>query len=328
MLAIPGINRTRRRVILAAAALTAPMLGRAQGLSKRPVRIIVAQTPGTTADILARSIAPRFSERWGQPFVVENRPGASATIGMSEVASAAPDGHTVIVNVSSTLALPAFFKNVPFDVLKSFQPLGYIGSNNMALAVNSAVPVSNVKEYIAWVKARPNAVNYASPGNGTHHHLFMELLKLSAGLQMVHVPYRGLAGANTALLSGEIPTMFTSIHIAMGWVRDGKVRLLGGTMRERHPMFPDLPSLHEQGIEGFDAHAWYALWGPTGLSPEVVSLYNRTLREVLNLPELHGTFAKQGISINPGSPADLAKMAKIEYDTWARVVREANIKPD
>jgi len=322
------VNRIRRRFVLGAAALAVPLTARAQGLSKRPVRIIVAQTPGTTADILARTMAPRFAERWGQPFVVENRPGASATIGMSEVAGAAPDGHTVIVNVSSTLALPSLFKTVPFDVLKSFQPLGYIGSNNMALAVNGAVAASNVKDYIAWVKARPNSVNYASPGNGTHHHLFMELLKLSAGLEMVHVPYKGLAGANTALLSGEIPTMFTSIHTAMGWVRDGKVRLLGGTMRERHPMFPDLPSLHEQGIEGFDAHAWYALWGPAGLSAEIVAQYNTTLREVLSLPEFHGTLTKQGIMVKPGSPADLARMAKAEHDTWARVVRDANLKPD
>jgi tripartite-type tricarboxylate transporter receptor subunit TctC len=318
----------RRAMVLAGLAAVLPLWGHAQGLSSRPVRIIVAQTPGTTADILARAMAARFAERWGQPFVVENRPGASARIGMSEVASAPPDGHTLIVNVSSTLALPAFYKELPFDVLKSFQPLGYIGSNNMALAVNSAVPAKNIAEYIAWVKAQPKPVHYATPGNGTHHHLFMELLKLSARLDMVHVPFKGLAGANTALLSGEIPTMFTSIHTAMGWVRDGKVRLLGGTMKERHPMFAELPSLHEQGVDGFDAHSWYALWGPAGMPEAVVRRYNQTLGEVLRLPELSETFLKQGISIKPGSPADLAKMAEVERDTWARVVRAANIKPD
>jgi tripartite-type tricarboxylate transporter receptor subunit TctC len=247
---------------------------------------------------------------------------------MDAVATAPADGHTVIVNVSSTLALPHFYRNVPFDVLTSFQPLGYIGSNNMALVVNSSLPVNNLREFIAYAKARPGAINYATPGNGTHHHLFMELLKVSTGLDLVHVPYKGLAGAQTALLSGEIPAMFTSIHLATGWIREGRVKMLGGTMRERHPMYPDLPSLHEQGIQGFDAQAWYALWGPAGLPAEVISRYNSTLREILVLPELQGTLVKQGIMVKPGSPEDLGRMAKAEFDVWAKVVLEAKIKPD
>lgn len=322
------VSPLRRRLLLASAALALPVGAPAQGLSKRPVRIIVAQTVGTTADILARLLARKFSERWDQAFIVENRPGASATIGMEAVATAPPDGHTLIVNVSSTLALPHFYRNVPFDVLKSFQPLGYIGSNNMALVVNSAVPVSNAKEFVAWVKTRPNPVHYATPGNGTHHHLFMELLKVSADLDMIHVPYKGLAGAHTGLLTGEVPTMFMSIHLGLEMAKDGKIKMLGGIMRERQSMFPDLPSLHEQGIQGFDAQAWYALWGPAGMPAALVAKYNAELGEILNLPDLKGSLAKQGILVKPGLPDELARIARAEYDTWARVVREAKIKPD
>ena len=323
-------NTLRRRLILgaAAAAMVAPFGALAQGISRRPVRLLLAQTPGTTPDVIARLLAPRLQEHWDQPFVVENRAGASGAIGMEAVAKAAPDGHTMMVNVATTLTLPFFYANLPFDVLKSFQPITLIGSNNFALVVHGSVAVTDLKEFIAYAKVRPGRLNYASPGNGTHHHLCMELLKLKAGIDLVHIPYKGSAGATNDLLAGHIGVMFLPIHQALGMAKDGRVRVLGGTRRDRHPLFPDLPSLHEQGVEDFDVDPWYAFWGPAGLPADIVSNYGATLRKILGEPAMRAALNRQGLLVRPTSPGELAKIAQAEYDMWAQVVRAANIRPD
>jgi tripartite-type tricarboxylate transporter receptor subunit TctC len=322
----------RRRFVFGAAfgalAAVVPGTGWTQGISSRPVRFLLAQTPGTTPDVIARLLAVKLQERWGQPFIVENRGGASGAIGMEAVAKSPPDGHTIMVNVATTLTLPYFYRNLPFDVLKSFQPIIYVGSNNFALAVHSSLPVANLKEFIAYVKARPGQLHYGSAGNGTHHHLCMELLKLSAGIDVIHIPYKASAGATNDLLGGQIPMMFLPIHQALSFQSGGRVKVLGGTRRERHPLFPDLPSLHELGVEGFDVDPWYAVWGPAGMPPEIVSKYNGTLREILAQPEMRDALAKQGLVTRPGSPEELMQVARAEHELWGRVVREAKITPD
>lgn len=317
----------RRRLVFcaAAAAITAAFGARAQGLSKRPVRIILAQTPGTTPDVIARLLAPRLQARRDQTFIVENRPGASGAIGMEAVTKATPDGHTIMVNVATTLTLPYFFPKLPFDVLKSFTPITYIASNNFALTVHQSLPVGNVQEFIAYVKARPGQLNYGSPGFGTHHHLCMELLKFSAGLDIVHVPYKGSAGATIDLLGGQIPTMFVPIHQALAFQKDGKVKVLGGSKRERHPLFPDIASLDEQGVRGFDVDPWFALWAPPGLPADIVARYNTEVREILNQPELRENFARQGLIARPGTPDELMRIARAEYEMWGKLIREAKI---
>jgi len=325
-------SRNRRRFMTAAASAiligSLPLWAWAQGLSRRPVRFILAQTAGTTPDVIARLLAPKLQERWDQPFVVENRGGASGAIGMEAVAKAPPDGHTMIVNVATTLTLPYFYRNLSFDVLKSFQPIIFVGSNNFALVVHSSVPVSNLKEFLAYAKARPGQLHYASPGNGTHHHLCGELLKLSAGLDLVHVPYKASAGATNDLLGGQIQVMFLPIHQALSFQSGGRVKVLGGTRRERHPLFPDLPSLHELGVEGFDVDPWYAVWGPAGMPAEIVAKYNVTLREILSQPDTRDALAKLGLVTRPGSPEELMEIAVKEHELWGRVVREAKIAPD
>jgi tripartite-type tricarboxylate transporter receptor subunit TctC len=324
-------NEQRRRLILGAAAMGAlalPFGGLAQGLSKRPVRLLLAQTPGTTPDVIARTLAPRLQARWDQPFIVENRGGASGAIGMEAVAKAAPDGHTMNVNVATTLTLPFFYSKLPFDVMKSFQPISHIGSNNFALAVHSSVPVKNVKEFISYAKARPGQLDYASPGNGTHHHLCMELFKQLAGVELVHIPYKASAGATNDFLGGQVPAMFLPIHVALNMAKDGRVRVLGGSRRERHPLFPDLPSLHELGVTGFDVDPWYAFWGPAGMPPDMVAKYNTTLREILAEPETREALTKQGLLVKSSSPEELSAIAQAEYNLWQRVVRDAKIKPD
>jgi len=322
-------DKDRRRLVLAAAAAAAvaPLDSFAQGLSSRPVRLLLAQTPATTPDVIARLLAPRFQARWNQPFIVENRAGAAGAIGMEALAKSPPDGQTMQVMVSSVLTLPLFFPNLPFDVIQAFQPIGLIANNNFALVVHGAVPVNNVREFIAHAKANPG-MNYASPGNGTYHHLFMEQLKLAAGLQMTHIPYKGSGPAFNDLLGGQVPTMIMPIHVAMGMSRDGRVRVLGGTMRERSPLFPDLASLHEQGVTGFNGEPWFAFWGPAGIPADIVAKYSAELRNVLAEPELRDTFSKQGIVVKTSTPEEMARLLRAEYDALAKLVREAKIKGD
>ncbi|MCX7153632.1 MAG: tripartite tricarboxylate transporter substrate binding protein [Proteobacteria bacterium] len=322
-------DKDRRRLVLAAAAAAAvaPLDSFAQGLSSRPVRLLLAQTPATTPDVIARLLAPRFQARWNQPFIVENRAGAAGAIGMEALAKSPPDGQTMQVMVSSVLTLPLFFSNLPFDVIQAFQPIGLIANNNFALVVHGAVPVNNVREFIAYAKANPG-MNYASPGNGTYHHLFMEQLKLAAGLQMTHIPYKGSGPAFNDLLGGQVPTMIMPIHVAMGMSKDGRVRVLGGTMRERSPLFPDLASLHEQGVTGFNGEPWFAFWGPAGIPADIVAKYSAELRNVLAEPELRDTFSKQGIVVKTSTPEEMARLLRAEYDALAKLVREAKIKGD
>ncbi len=321
-------NRTRRRVLIgaAAAAAMAPFGAFGQGISNRTVRFLLAQTPATTPDVICRLLAPRFQQRWNQAFIVENRPGAAGAIGMEALAKSAPDGHTIQIMPTSILTLPLFFQNLPFDIL-SFQPISMVGTSNFALVVHRSVPPNNMREFIAHARANPG-MNYASPGNGTYHHLFMEQLKLAAGIQLTHIPYKGSGPAFNDLLGGQVSTMFMPIHVAMGMAKDGRVKVLGGSMRERSPLFPDLPSLAEQGVTDFNGDSWFALWGPAGMPADIVAKYNAELRVILGEPDLRDILGKQGVVVKTSTPEELGRALRAEYDALARVVRAANIKAD
>ena len=321
------IDRYRRKLFLGAtAAMAGASFGlRAQGLSSRPVRLLLAQSTATTPDLIARLLAPRFQAHWNQPFIVENRVGAAGAIGMEALAKAAPDGHTVQVMPSSIVTLGLFFPNLPFDVLKSFQCVSLIGSNNFALVVHSSVPARSAREFVAHLKKNPG-MNYASPGNGTSHHLFMEQLKLAAGVEMTHVPYKGSAGAFNDLLGGHVAAMIMPIHVAMGMAKDGRVRVLGGTMKERSPLFPDLPSLHEQGITDYNGDAWFGFWGPAGMPADVVARYGEALRTILAEPEMRDALGKQGVAVRTSTPDEMAQTAKAQLEIFEKLIRAANVK--
>ena len=240
------MNNFRRRLLVA--ALAAPLTARAQGISNRPVRFILGQTAATTPDIIARLLAPKMQAKWNQPFVVENRGGAGGAIGLDAVAKAPPDGHTLTVSVNSTLTLPIFFK-IDFDVLNSFTPISVLAQNIFVLVVHPSVPVNNLKEFLDWAKREGANANYGSPGNGTHHHLLMESLKLRTGLKLTHIPYKGSAPAFTDLMGGQIPTMFVPLGTALTLGGSGKIRPIAGSARERSPLAPHIASLHEQGAQ-------------------------------------------------------------------------------
>src|SRR5205085_4220810 len=264
----------RRRLILS--TLVIPLSGFAQGLSSRPVRIILGQTAATTPDLIARILAPRMQAKWNQPFIVENRGGAGGAIGLDAVAKAPPDGHTLTVNVNSTLTLPLFFK-IDFDVLESFTPITLLAQNIFVLVVHPSVPAKNFAEFHDWAKREGGNANYGSPGNGTHHHLIMESLKLRTGLQLTHIPYKGSAPAFTDLMGGQIATMFVPMGTALTLGASGKLRSIGGSARERSPLGQQIPSLHEQGLKGFDYSSWFSAWGPAGMAPELVAKYRGAL---------------------------------------------------
>lgn len=325
-----GATRSlRRRLVLAAgaAALARAFSGFAQGLSGRPVRIILGQTPATTPDLIARIIAPRMQAKWNQPFIVENRGGAGGAIGLDAVAKAPPDGHTLTVSVNSTLTLPLFFK-IDFDVLESFTPICVLAQNIFALAVHPSVPAKNWSEFRDWAKREGAKANYGSPGNGTHHHLMMESLKLRTGLALTHVPYKGSAPAFTDLIGGQISTMFVPLGTAITLGGADKIRIIGGSARSRSPLAPQWPSLHEQGVEGFDYFAWFSAWGPPGMSQQIVAKYNAALREILGEPEVREALAKHGVSVRLSSPQELDRLNRADFAALAKLVKDAKIRGD
>jgi tripartite-type tricarboxylate transporter receptor subunit TctC len=318
-------KRLRRRLLVAAAgALLAP-LARAQGLSSRPVRIILGQTAATTPDLIARLLAQRLQAKWNQPVIVENRGGAGGAIGLDAVARSTPDGHTLTVNVNSTLTLPLFFK-IDFDVLESFTPITLLAQNIFALVVHPSVPAKNFAEFTEWAKREGEKANYGSPGNGTHHHLMMESLKLRTGLKLTHVPYKGSAPAFTDLIGGQIATMFVPLGTLLSL--GAKIRPIGGSARERSPLAPDLPSLHEQGLSGFDFFAWFAAWGPAGMPADLVSRYNGALHEILAEAEMRETLGKHGATVRVSTPQELDRLNRADFAALAKLVRDAKIKGD
>jgi tripartite-type tricarboxylate transporter receptor subunit TctC len=319
----------RRKLVLAfgAGALIAPFPLLAQGLSNRPVRVILGQTVATTPDLIARILAQRMQAKWNQPFIVENRGGAGGAIGLEAVAKAPPDGHTITINVNSTLTLPLFFK-IDFDMLNGFTPITMVAQNIFALAVHPSVPATNLQEFLDWAKRGGAAVNYGSPGNGTHHHLIMESLKLRTGIAMTHIPYKGSAPAFNDLIGGQISAMFVPMGTAITFGQSGKIRILGGSGRERSPLTPNIPSIHELGITGFNFSAWFAAWGPAGMSADIVAKYNAAFREVLTESDVRDQLAKQGASVRVSTPEELTRLNREDYDMLARLIKDANIKGD
>ncbi len=319
----------RRKLVMGAGAgaLIAPFSGFAQGISSKPVRIILGQTAATTPDLIARLLAQRLQAKWNQAFVVENRGGAGGAIGLDAVAKAPPDGHTITVNVNSTLTLPLFFK-IDFDILTGFTPITMVAQNLFALAVHPSVPANNFREFAEWAKKSGAAVNYGSPGNGTHHHLIMESLKLRTGVNMTHVPYKGSAPAFADLIGGQISAMFVPMGTAITLGGSGKIRVLGGSGRERSPLTPNMPTLHEQGLNGFNFSAWFAAWGPAGMSGDVVAKYRTTLHEILAEPEIRDNLAKQGVSVRTSTPEELNRANRDDYEMLAKLIKDANIRGD
>ena len=320
---------TRRAVlkaagITAAGVLAAPAL--AQGISNRAVTNIVPFSAGTAPDILARRIAEAFQQRWAQSFLVENRPGASGTIGSTLVARAAPDGHTLLVTPSTFAMSPSLYRNLAYDPVKSFAPVVQLTTIGFALLLHQSAG-ADVAAFVKNAKAQPGLLSYASPGRGTPHHLLMELFRQQTGIDVMHVPASNFSSAMTDLLGGRVAAMFTTVTIAKSIPADGVVKIVGVASPDRLPSLPDMPTLSELGIPGVQYQDWYAMFAPAGVSPEIVGKLNTTANEILGSSDIKTWLASQGMVPAGGTPDQMRNLLAVDMKHWSAVVRKAGIEP-
>ncbi|HEY1326949.1 MAG TPA: tripartite tricarboxylate transporter substrate binding protein [Casimicrobiaceae bacterium] len=295
----------------------------------RSIRIVVPFTPGTGIDILARTLGQKLGEEWNEPVVVENRPGASGNIGTDAVAKSAPDGYTLLMTASTIVLNRSLFKSIPYDPVKDFAPVAPLAIGSLALVVNPGVEAKTVNDLIALAKSQPGKLNYASPGNGTPHHLAMELFKSSTGTNFVHVPYKGTAGAVTDLLGGQVQVMFLPVHVALQHVQAGKLRMLAAGGTSRASATPDVPSLAEAtGVRNIDTDIWYGLYAPAGTPQAIVAKLNAAFNGLLRDPEIARTLEKQGLQPTGGTQEALGQTTRSDLERWAKVVHDANIQPE
>lgn len=312
--------------LLAAGAASAQT---AAAFPSKTITLVVPFTPSSGSDIIARILAPKLAARWGQPVIVDNKPGASGNLGARQVASAAPDGHTLLMAINSFTMTPAVYKNMQFDAVADFSPVAKLAEAGYALAVNPDVPAKDMASLIDHIKKSGGKVNYATPGNGTPQHLAMELFKSNQRLDVMHVPYKGIQGALTDLMGGQVQMMFATVHSMRPLAEAGKVRLLAVTGQARNPLAPAIPTFKEQGIGVMDSvDAWYAVMAPARTPPEVVARLNRDFVEVMNSEEVKSALEKQGLSIRTSTPAQLAALVKSDMARWLKVVRDAHIEAD
>ena len=321
-----GAALPRRAVLAAGLALGMPGILRAQGIAgARPITIIVPYTPGAPPDIIARAVGDGMSRRLGRPVVVENRPGASGNIGTEAVARAAPDGNTLLVQATTLAMNVSLFRRLPYDPVGSFAPIATLMETEGTLALNATVGGTSLAELLSRAKARPGALNYASPGVGTPHHLAMELFKRRAGVDLTHVPYRGLAGAITDILAGHVATMFIHTPQAVELARDERVRVVAVTSETRLPYLPNIPTLAEQGVTGVVMRDWYGLFAPTGTPPETLAQLNEAANAVLKNPDALRSLVSQGYEIVGGTPDGLRELVAVAIPRWAAAVKDAGI---
>jgi tripartite-type tricarboxylate transporter receptor subunit TctC len=294
-----------------------------------PLKLIVPFTPGTGIDILARSIASDLSQRFNQPVVVENRTGASGNIGTGIAARAAPDGNTLLMIAKVFVVNPSLFKNLPYDPVKSFEPIIKLATGTIVLAVHPSVPAKDAREFAAYVKSRPpGSVNYGSAGFATPHHLTMELFKQAAGVNLTHIPYKGTSGVMTDLIGNHVSAMFIPTHVALPFRRDKQIRVLGIAGRERSAAVPDVPTLHEQGFAEVENDLWFGLLAPAGTPADAIRRYNAAINEIIRTKEMVASLAKQGLVVSGGGPEVLRDLIVQDRAKWAKVISDAGIKAE
>ena len=305
-----------------------PAASHAQDYPSRTIQFVVPYTSGTTADVLARLLGAKLAQRWNVPVVVENKVGAGGVIGTDAVAKAAPDGHTVLFVATSFGTIPALQPKMPFDPIKSFAPVSLLGTSAMTLVSSNKFPAATVREFVEEVKKQPGVVNYASPGTGSSQHLAMELFKQETGTNMVHVPYKGTAGALNDIVAGHVQASVVSLQTATALVQNGKMRMLGVMSRERASTFPQVPTLAESGYPNLLVDTWYGVMAPAGTPPAVINKLNAEINQLLTLPEVKEAMAKQGVDPVGGKPEKLDTLVRSELKLWSRVVSRGKITPE
>lgn len=306
--------------------MTAP--AEAQSYPSRPIRMIVPYPPGGSLDITMRVVAPKMSEIIGQNVIIDSRPGADGNIGTELVARAPADGYTVLIHAVPLVVNPSLRRKLPFDVNKDFVPVSLLTASPLVLVVNPSVPAKSVKELFALAKAHPGKLTYASAGNGSNLHMAAELFKNLTGTNMLHVIYKGGGPALVAVLSGEVDLSYLNIAAIMSYAKAGRLRALGITSAKRSPLMPDLPTIAESGVAGYEFTSWAAALVPAGTPRNVVTTLYDAFSKALHSPDAEKRFSEQGAVIVASTPDEFAKFFKAELARWAKVVKETGIKAD
>ena len=298
----------------------------AQPYPSRIVKLIVPQTPGGATDVFARKIGQLLSEKWGQPVVIENRAGAGGVVGTEVVAKSAPDGYTLLVTYAGSQAInPSLYPKIPFDSVKDFQTIATLASTPFVLIVHPKLPAKDLAEYVALARAKPDALTYASSGNGSVNHLLGEMLKTEAGIKMLHVPYRGVAPAITDVIGGQVDSAFSSVPSVLQMVQTDKVRALAISSAKRIAAAPEIPTIAESGFPGFDVNPWWGILAPAGIDVTIVRKINEDVANILRTKEMIDFLAAQGAEPLIASPEAFLKILEADVVTWAKVVKSAGV---
>lgn len=318
------ISNTLAILMTAAAALNASGATMAQGYPNKTVRLIVPQSAGGGADILARTVAEKLSKSWGTQVIVDNRSGAAGIIGTQAAAQAVPDGYTLLMGAISTHAINrGLYRNLPYDPVKDFVPVTLVASAPLLVVVHPSLPVKSVQELIALAKTKPGKLAFSSAGSGNSTHLAGEMFKSMANVDMMHVPYKGATPAEVDLMGGQVSVMFSSILSAMPHSRAGKMKALAVTSARRSSVMPELPTVAESGLPAYDVNPWYGLFAPAGTPREVVEKINREVVGILQLPEVKERFAALGADAVGNTPAQFATFLDVEIEKWANVIKQS-----
>jgi tripartite-type tricarboxylate transporter receptor subunit TctC len=301
----------------------------AQTWPGKPIRIVIAQAPGSATDVISRVVANQLSQSLGQPIVIDARPGAGGVLGTEVAARSAPDGYTLFMANNSTHGSnPAVYAKLPYDAVNDFAPVSFVASVPYVLVVDPSLPVKTVQEFIALAKSRPGKMNYASAGNGSTHHFCGELLKAMTGIDILHIPYKGSGPGIAGLLGGEVSMMFSNVADIGPQIRAGKVRALAVTVPRRASMLPDVPTMPEAGLADFEITSWFGLLVPAGTPSPVVGRLNAETVKVLNRTDVKATLAAQGLEVLPGSPEQFAAHIKSEIARFTQIAKAAGIKAE
>ena len=300
----------------------------AQSFPVKPLRIILGFPPGGATDIAARAVAQKLTENFGQQVIVDNRPGAASNIGAEAVARAAPDGYTMFLGSVSTSINPSLYARLSYDPQRDFAAVAHVATTPFLLVVHPSMPVQNVRELIAFAKARPEQINYATAGAGSGAHLFMELFASLSGVRVINVAYRGAAAATTDVLAGQVPMMFDNIFTTLPLARSGKFRALAVSTAQRSAIAPEIPTVAEAGVPGYDANAWFGLFAPAAVPKDIINRLNAEVIRGLQTADMRERLRALGATPGSGTPEQFAAFFRNEVAKWAKVVKSAGVRAD
>jgi tripartite-type tricarboxylate transporter receptor subunit TctC len=315
--------------LVVAVASSVPSAALAQPYPTKPIRIVVPWTAGGTADTLARIVGQNLGASLGQQVVVDNRPGASGQIGSEFVVKSAPDGHTlVLATTAPNSTAPSLYSRLAYDPLKDFSAISVIAHTFYVASVNPSLPVRNIQELVALAKARPDQINFSSPGNGTPNHLSGEMLKTMAGIRMQHIPYKGSAQAIADVIGGQIPLNFENIAVVLPHIKAGKVRALGVTSAQRNRFLPDVPTIAESGYPAFEAVGWFGLMGPAAVPRDILARLNSETVRILGLPDVNSRILGLGAEVKPTTIAEFEAFNRAQIAKWSKVIKDSGARID